>query len=845
MPFPADLDGLLREDDWLRRMARKLVGDSHASEDLVQDAWVAAISRGRSERPWLFGVLRNLRREGARRTIREQDARSTVPQPPDSPPADEVVSELLIRKHVTDELLGLDEPFRTVIYLRFVQDESLPAIARRTGVAVSTVHGRIARGLELMRVRLDKHYEGNRNQWALSLLSLAKPPGLATGLIGALAVGTTLKIVAAAVILGGTLALVMDKKTQHPITDSTQISPVAKSAPSPIESQPTPIAAGSPLREAVANNPQAKPELAPPQQSPTRTIRGRVVDLDGLPVVGVRVGFDGLRDKAPSESSQPTDTEGRFEWKASNANTDDLKLECLEEDFVTLLHGIPSGDQRIVVVGRVVDFAGVVVDSSGAPIANATLRLDFHQSLFNELSIPRPFLWSAGSSEQLSVQSDELGRFDLPRTAGGKHVALWANASGFQTQKVPMPAQGDIAMHIVLPRQIDERILKGVVSLPDGSPAMGASVSAGMDIAETDERGEFQLPWKRTGSGNHAQAEDGVFEPEYNVSTLRAVHRGYLPCELVIADLDVDEPIELRLRSAALRIAGRIVDEAGDPRADVIVWASDLTPFGILTQDSGDARAIQKVSIESLNSGSTSGCASLTDKLGQFNLSGLLDREYELMAYDTSTGSQGGPWKVPAGTHEFDLVLETEAGTTRVAGRLVTASGEPIDRAWIVPRRSQPQNAGELPPHMPNANMGTHTDEEGRFEFRALATRGTTLELQHDSFFIKHFPLPTDGNLAKLVIVQPVLREVQVEMDSDYEWANTVKILDNNGEALPLVKSFGAFVGMGDWVSLTEGKTGVFQVLETARTVVLLSDGKEVLRKPIRLAVSGQTTIRI
>lgn len=845
MPFPADLDALLREDDWLRRMARKLVGDSHASEDLVQDAWVAAISRGRSERPWLFGVLRNLRREGARRTIREQDARSTVPHPPDSPPADEVVSELLIRKHVTDEMLGLDEPFRTAVYLRFVQDESLPAIARRTGVAVSTVHERIARGLELMRARLDRHYEGNRNAWALGLLSLTKPPSLVTGLIGALAMGTTLKIVAAAVVVVGTLALVMDDEAPESIAGSTPIRPVTTNTPANAVAQATSISAGSPLREAVPDGSHQTTDPAPPPRIPTSMISGRVVDLNGFPVAAVRVGFEGVPDSDRSESSEPTDQDGQFELAARHTGADKPKLECLDEGFVTLLHGVPSGDQRIVVVGTTVDFAGVVVDPSGAPIPNATLRIDLLQSLFNDLSIPRPYLWATGTGEQVSVQSDELGRFELPRTAGGKHVALWVSAGGFQSQKVEMPAQGDRAMRVVMQAQTDEQILEGFVFLPDGSPAIGASVSAGMDIEETDERGAFRLPWNQSDYRNRLRSQDGTYAPKYDTSTLRAVHPGYLPCELSIATLASLDRIEMRLQSSALKIDGRIVDEAGIPRGDVIVWASDLTPFGILTQNSGDALAVQNVSIETLNVGATRGCASLTDESGKFELNGLLEREYELMAYDTSTGTQGGPWKVLAGTQDFELVLETEVGTTRVAGRLETASGEPIVNAWILPRRSQLENAGQLPPHMPDAKLGTHTDEEGQFAFAALATRGTILELQHDSFFIKHFALPEGGNLDRLVIVQPVLREVQVEMDLDHGWADKVKILDHDGEALPLVKSYGAFVGMGDWVSLTEGKTGVFQVLETARTVVLLKDGKEVLRKPIRLDASDLTTIHI
>ena len=43
VPPAFDLQGLLAEDQWIRRLARKLAGDPHAAEDLVQDTWAAAL----------------------------------------------------------------------------------------------------------------------------------------------------------------------------------------------------------------------------------------------------------------------------------------------------------------------------------------------------------------------------------------------------------------------------------------------------------------------------------------------------------------------------------------------------------------------------------------------------------------------------------------------------------------------------------------------------------------------------------------------------------------------------------------------------------------------------------
>src|SRR5262245_29421694 len=74
-----EIEALLNEAGWLRRLAASLVGDAAQADDLVQDTWVAALRRPpsaeRAPRPWLARVVRNLARnagrDGARRRTRE------------------------------------------------------------------------------------------------------------------------------------------------------------------------------------------------------------------------------------------------------------------------------------------------------------------------------------------------------------------------------------------------------------------------------------------------------------------------------------------------------------------------------------------------------------------------------------------------------------------------------------------------------------------------------------------------------------------------------------------------------------------------------------------------------
>jgi DNA-directed RNA polymerase specialized sigma24 family protein/protocatechuate 3,4-dioxygenase beta subunit len=844
MSPPPDLDRVLQEDDWLRRMARQLVGDSHASEDLAQDAWVTALSRGRTDRPWLFGVLRNLRREGARRLVRDEDLVSSVGLPTDAPPADDVVAELLLRKQVTEQLLELEEPFRTVIFLRFVQDEKLPAIARRTGVSVSTAHQRIARGLELMRMSLDKHYGGTRKTWALGILSLAKPPGIAATLFGGFILGTSAKVVATLVLLGGTLAVVWNGSDDTKAYSQAPVAPVVSQTEAADEVKPlgsTPTATSRTAIDVAPETIEPVDELA---AADTSVLRGWVIDMDGLAVPDVAIGLSEGNTQGRAEPTS-ADAGGRFELTVTGLGDYEPSIECLDERFTTLLHGTPSGSEYFVFIGRKVDFAGIVVDENDQTIANANLRFDIRQSLFRDFSIPRPYTWSTRSSFAYSQRSDELGRFDFPLSTGGKHVALWVRANGYESQTVDLSTAGDTALRIVLTPQADERVITGFVLDQMGVPAPGASVAAGKEIVMSDERGAFTLAVHVGDPTEAVEVEEGIWGEIYDTSKLRAVLAGYLPAELAIEEIEFEEEVILRLGPPTLEIKGRVVNEAGIPRPDVIVWISDLTDFGFKTQETSGSRAVWSLSIEEINNDDNHGCKAETDEQGFFTLKGLLNRDYELRAIDKLTGSQAAPIIVPAGTTNCEYMFANELLTMRVAGRIQTLSGSPIEGVRVAPSRGRMFGAGEDSSLVPNAVLGVNTDSEGRFEFESLATRSTVLQLQHDSFFIEQFDLDGRDDLEDLVIVQPVLCEVEVELDMSPGQHNMIQILDENEQPLSLIQSHGVFVGMGDFVMITDGKTGIFQVNETARTIVYTKDGVEVIRNKISVNPDDRAIIRL
>ena len=83
---PVSMEALLQERDFVRSLARRLVRDEASADDIVQQTWVAALTRPpesrRAVRGWLHGVVRRL----TARHWRERSARNrreTVAARPD------------------------------------------------------------------------------------------------------------------------------------------------------------------------------------------------------------------------------------------------------------------------------------------------------------------------------------------------------------------------------------------------------------------------------------------------------------------------------------------------------------------------------------------------------------------------------------------------------------------------------------------------------------------------------------------------------------------------------------------------------------------------------------------
>ncbi|MEM9382936.1 MAG: RNA polymerase sigma factor, partial [Planctomycetota bacterium] len=326
-----DPNRLAAQTEWLRRLARRLIQDVDAAEDIVQDTLVAALERpprdAASEgglRAWLRAVAQNLarmqRRSAGRRSAREGDyaaGRDTA-----APASDDVVVRATEARRLIDAVLALDEPYRRTLLLSYQERLSAKEIAARTGVTADAARKRISRGLAQLRKQLGAEDDGSGRSWLAGLAVLARDPQLSVPIGAAAWTGgtiVTMKVVgsaaACALLLVLGYVLVTDEPGEAARREVVEIAGSGEDV-SLLDAASDPAAAV--VREDVARSEVAAGGDATEGFAPRRVV-GRVVLADGrTPVAGASL-------RAPEETRSnslrapsglvlgETDEQGRFE----------------------------------------------------------------------------------------------------------------------------------------------------------------------------------------------------------------------------------------------------------------------------------------------------------------------------------------------------------------------------------------------------------------------------------------------------------------------------------------------------------------------------------------------------
>ena len=166
-PAPT-LDSLLKDTTWLRGLARALVGERDA-EDLVQDTWVRALQAGprsaSAARSWMRTVARNLARDGRRGAAHRAARERAAARRESLPSSEDLAQRVELFEKLARAVRSLEEPYRTTITLRYLEELSTRAIAERTGAPERTIETRLRRGLSQLGTKLDAMHAGDRQAW--------------------------------------------------------------------------------------------------------------------------------------------------------------------------------------------------------------------------------------------------------------------------------------------------------------------------------------------------------------------------------------------------------------------------------------------------------------------------------------------------------------------------------------------------------------------------------------------------------------------------------------------------------------------------------------------------------
>ncbi len=660
--MPPNIDRLLAERDWMRALARSLVVDEHAAEDLVQDATVVALTRPPDQvhamRAWLRRVIRSVHlnrlRGDDRRAARELASEVVRGGAQACERPDDVVATWEVRREVVEAVLALDEPYRTTVLLRFFEGLTRNEVAQRMEVSSETVHTRQRRAVDQLRERLRGHAPENWNRKSLALFLIARgdtAAGPPVGSVQATALGVTvmsttktMALVAAALFALGLGAwwVTGDSDDVHASRDATDVAQ-GIDGPSPLRRTRQ-----DPQRDDRSDPSETTLEsaLADGTIDRDRDLHGRVVDGEGSPVAGADLQvrrYPLARIDALVLEAAFTATPGRSFRTAADGTFrirlrvgEDVNLHVAKNGYATQEFArLHAGEKAELVLANAVPLTIRVIDAGGSPVEGVKLML------FSNPRVGETFAFETATTDADGVHVFTTLPGGLQAYLEPQHPAF--GQAGWE--RVELPENGAEEMTVTLPagRRITGRVLG-----PDGAPLAGSQVGIGwpmVNSVSTRDDGTYEIPgW--TGKGwtrLHATA------PGFGGQMVRVGEKAV---------------IDFRL-AAGVTLAGRLVDSLGAPLPRVHIAAN------IVERGGRDAQI--------------SGATAVTDEDGRFALADLrADAAHTLRALDFDAGTVNrvvGAVGEPGKTLDLGDVA-TVVGR-RVTGRVLDADGAPIAHVTV------------------------------------------------------------------------------------------------------------------------------------------------------------------
>lgn len=876
------VDELLAHADWVRQLARQLVRDEARADDVVQATWAAALERPPRDRSnlraWLAEVARNAARALGRADARRRGRERSVARPEALPSTAELAERASLQVDLVQRVLALDEVYRAVLLLRYFEELSHEEIAARLGVPAATVRTRHARALEQLRERLTREH-GDRATWCSALATLTRSPrGKAALVTGGVIVGLKLKLAAAAVVVA--LAAWIGWSRSSGETQRVDASPDVAGAElvAPGATRAADVAVVDAPRSALAAAP-AEP-AAPVASTPAARVRGRLIDVEGRPLLGVALirtdprhapsrctaeeleheiehvgdprGFSRMRldacestprvevapdgtfalDVLPREPSDPPETEARprvgavFVW---------------QRGWVTLAsdwRALPSGEPELLVAAapsRVV--RGIVVDARGTPVSGAHVNLTFRLSTSPKF----PWVLDAYSSNSGGYRrTADDGTFEFVAQPRVDELEIEANQGGFGTrrERVPLDARAE-ALQLVLKWPTGESRagvdIVGRVVDRSGQGVAGATVALSTTQTSSAATGVFRLSLGPN-EFDHAlrEAQQGP-RSDALVAMLPGVQAAVLEdFGARLADPAAREGIVLQLGPPTLAISGRVVTEHGAPLAGFEVLLLDPTSLR------WTSLTVEAASCVEAPAGMLAG-RTRTDAAGRFDLGGLRERAYRVRAVSLDQLVAVDSRPTAAGATGLELVVPDDAWRLDVRGRLVSRRGEALAGATI--RVEFPR----ADPNLFDGDRGVQvatSDERGAFVIPRVPRKLGRVcvagpQLERTLIDVAEF---SPGIERECVV--PALARFSVEL-TDAASATTLGVIDASGKPLDVKIYSPDSSTLLERAPLREGRSRVCEVGDDAATLILFAGEREVRRVPLELSCSEVRVIRL
>lgn len=499
----------------LRALAWGLLGDEHAADDVVQETWLTSAKRelspdgeGGNLGAWLKKVAANLSRNKRRATRSRQLHEQRAACLDEWAPTDETAAQRELVRHLIEAVSNLEDPYQSVIIMRYYQELAPRHIALEQGVPVGTIKSQLHRGLEKLRERLDEHTNGERGHWAGMLFEAVGGSGAAQvpwqGLSMVKMAGAGLALLGGAWLLGSaalqppapnspTPAMMLATEVEHENSNSKLIAMSPESAAADdqgTESNRVPVAKDLPLVPAFAPAPHLF------------DLRVELVDTGDQPMIGASIFLAPLGH--PMNLVRRSDEDGVCEvkWRGT-------------QQKMTMMVGIVRHGQIQTAIRQVEMQAG----------SETRLRLSIGSYEYARVTLPSPRAATGvtveGEYRLKGLVLDRPSTRRLPREMFGAELDHSTGEVEFVFRYAPEPVVEDVEImeqHETQRRLADlgyvggdlawgkpqsapkSILISGKVTRADGQPAAGTFLRArsmmGTCIAVTGPEGEyeFQVP---------------------------------------------------------------------------------------------------------------------------------------------------------------------------------------------------------------------------------------------------------------------------------------------------------------------------------------------------------------